>query len=358
MYNANSARRPFAWCLAVLFAVLSGLGWGCASNNAGPPTAAPRAETNTEVLHVLLDRHWRSLKEKGSAANLPEKGYVLKELAKDVYFFSNGVDCTMFIVSQDGVVLIDPLRGSGPQLAKAIREVTPQPVKYIIYSTHEARHIGDAYGFAKGATIIAQRQTAERIQREGGGKIPAPQLTFGADYTLRTDAQSVELHHIGGAVNGDTLVFLPEKKVVFLPDRALPYWVPHLEDGEAMSLRVMVLERLNEMDFTAYVPGHGDRPGTRDDLERTLKFYKDGYRAFRFAVMRVFGANAWEGTRLQIPPKTLQEKQHVLERECYRLLAMKWAGTLKGFRELGPGHCHAWFRQHLPAGDEAAAGHS
>jgi glyoxylase-like metal-dependent hydrolase (beta-lactamase superfamily II) len=318
----------------------------------------PQAETQTEVLHTLLDRHLKMQKGKGVTDTLPEKGYVLKTLGQDVYFFSNGTDGTLFVVVPEGVVLVDPLRGSGRLLAQAIREVTPQPVKYIIYSTHEARHIGDAYGFARGATIIAQRQTAERLKEQGGSKIPAPQLTFGTDYTLRTDSLSLELHHIGGKVNGETLVFVPEKKVVLLPDRALPHWVPHLEDGERIDHRVMVLERLNEMEFTAYVPGHGDRPGTRDDLQRTVKFYKDGYRAFRFAVMRVFGANAWEGTRLQIPPKALKEKYNTVARECYRLLAMNWAGNLNGFRELAPGHCRAWFQHHLPAKEETAPGHS
>ena len=33
---------------------------------------------------------------------LPKKGYLLKELAKDVYFFSNGVYNNLFIVTSGG----------------------------------------------------------------------------------------------------------------------------------------------------------------------------------------------------------------------------------------------------------------
>lgn len=361
MYNPNAVTIPFGRPLAILLFGLLVLAGGCASTG-NPQAALAQAESKTQVLHILLDGHLNAQKDKGVAPILPEKGYVLKPLAQDVYFFSNGADSTMFIVFPEGVVLIDPLQDSGELLAEAIREVTPRPVKYIIYSTHSARHIGDAHGFAGDATIVAQRQIAEALKQQeqepDGVQIPAPQLTFGADYTLRTENLSLELHHIGGAVNGETLVLVPERKVALLPDRALPGWVPHLDEDEPMDRRVMVLERLNEMEFTAYVPGHGDHPGTREDLDRTLAFYKDGYRAFRFAVMRVFGAKAWEGTQLQVPPSAMNKKRTTLERECYRLLAMKWAVRLHGFRELAPGHCHAWFRQHMPAENETAPGHS
>ena len=349
--------HPFGRCLTVLMYVLFGLGWGCASTGT-PESPLPQAETRAEVLHTLLDRRLNELEDKGVARTLPQKGYVLKTLAQNVYFFSDGADCTMFVVVPEGVVLIDPLKGSGELLAKAIREVTPQPVKYIIYSTHEARHIGDAYRFAVNATVIAQRRIADRIKQNAASKISAPQLTFGTDYTLKTETLTLELHHIGGEVNGETLVLVTERQVVLMPDRALARWVPHLEDGERIDHRVMVLERLNQMDFTAYVPGHGDHPGTREDLERTLKFYKDGYRAFRFAVMRVFGSDSWAGTQLQIPPNALMEKRDTLARECYRLLAMNWAGRLHGFRELAPGHCHAWLRQHLPPEEQTVPGQS
>ena len=51
---------------------------------------------------------------------LPKKGYLLKELAKDVYFFSNGVYNNLFVVTSEGVILTDPIRGAGPLLKKAM----------------------------------------------------------------------------------------------------------------------------------------------------------------------------------------------------------------------------------------------
>lgn len=75
---------------------------------------------------------------------LPKKGYLLKELARDVYFFSNGVYNNMFIVTTEGIILTDPIRGAGPLLKQAMAEVTTFPIKIIIYTHPHLDHIGDA----------------------------------------------------------------------------------------------------------------------------------------------------------------------------------------------------------------------
>lgn len=343
MYNprrAGSRKRT----ILPLFLVLLGLGWGCASQ----PAVQRTVPEENHPLHTLIGPVSALSQQEGTLTTLPEKGYLLKSMAQDVYFFSNGTDCTLFVVSSDGVVLIDPLFGSAELIKKAMREVTTLPVTAIVYSTDSPRHIGDATRFGKKATVIAHETIAARLKEHNPAQVPLPHMSFGTDYKLATESVTLELHHIGGEDNGDTLVLVPDRKVGLLPDRAIPNWVPHLEKGERIERRVLVLERLNQMDFLAYVPGHGDRPGSPEDLKRTLKFYEDGYRAFRFAVLRVFGEDAWLGTSLRVEPERLRAKQTVLARECYRLLAMHWGGRLKGFHELAPAHCHAWVDKHMP----------
>ncbi|CAI2717365.1 hypothetical protein [Nitrospina watsonii] len=337
----------------MFFLLLFGLGWGCAS---APAVKKSVPSLHEDGLHHLLEQSRNAKQEQGVPSTLPKKGYLLKPLAEDVYFFTNGIDCTLFVVLPDGVVLVDPLQGAGELLQKALHEVTELPVTVIIYSTGSPRHIGDASRFGSKPTVIAQQKIADRLKESNPTQAPLPHMSFSNDYMLKTESLTLELHHVGGEITGDTLVVISERKVMLLPDRAIPNWVPHLERGEGIERRVLVLQRLSQMEFTAYVPGHGDRPGAPADLQRTLKFYEDGYRAFRFATMRVFGETAWEGTRLTVPPATLKEKRAVLERECYRLLKMNWGGRLSGFREFAPHHCRAWVTRHLPAEPKPEAG--
>ncbi|MGP0629827.1 hypothetical protein ACTRW9_08970 [Nitrospina sp. 32_T5] len=330
--------------IVLLFLFLTGLGWGCASK----PAVKKSAIEENHPLHALIPSVSAFSQQEGAPVTLPEKGYLLKPLAKDVYFFSNGTDCTLFAVTADGVVLADPLFGAAELIKKAMREVTELPVTVIIYSTDSVRHIGDASRFGDKVTVIAQEIIAASLKAHNPAQVPLPHMSFSTDYRLATEFMTLELHHIGGEDNGDTLVLVSDLKVGLLPDRAIPNWVPHLEKGEGIERRVLVLERLSQMEFTAYVPGHGDRPGSSDDLKRTLKFYEDGYRAFRFAAMRVFGEDAWLGTSIRVEADRLREKEDLLARECYRLLAMHWGGRLKGFRELAPQHCRAWVAKYIP----------
>ncbi|MCF8722450.1 hypothetical protein LQ236_000470 [Nitrospina gracilis] len=343
MYNPRRM-GPASRTFVLLFLVFVGFGWGCATK----PAVQKSVPEENHPLHALIEPVSAFSDKEGVLSTLPEKGYLLKPLAKDVYFFSNGTDCTLFAVTADGVVLVDPLFGSAELIKKAMREVTELPVTVIVYSNDSPRHIGDASRFGDKVTVIAQEVIALRLKQNNPAKVPLPHMSFTTDYRLATEFMTLELHHIGGEGNGDTLVLVPDLKVGLLPDRAIPNWVPHLEKGEPIERRVLVLERLNQMDFLAYVPGHGDRPGSHDDLKRTLKFYEDGYRAFRFAAMRVFGEDAWLGTSIRVEPERLREKEDLLARECYRLLAMHWGGRLKGFRELGPAHCRAWVAKHIP----------
>ncbi len=109
---------------------------------------------------------------------LPKKGYLLQELAKDVYFFSNGVYNNLFIVTSEGVILTDPIRGTGPLLKKAMAEVTTFPIKVMIYTHPHLDHIGDASLFAEGVKIIAHKETQKLLQRYKDPARPVPQITF------------------------------------------------------------------------------------------------------------------------------------------------------------------------------------
>ncbi|SVA68658.1 uncharacterized protein METZ01_LOCUS121512, partial [marine metagenome] len=141
---------------------------GCATSNENPHLSRYESDGYYEAL-----------------PSLGKKGYLIKQLAPEVYFFSTGVYNNLFIVTPDGVVITDPIKGKGKLLKKAIAEVTSQPVRFMIYSHSHIDHIGDAYLFSgEGVEIIAQVETGKSLKKYRDKKRPLPHINFGTNYSL------------------------------------------------------------------------------------------------------------------------------------------------------------------------------
>src|SRR5438045_8904415 len=77
----------------------------------------------------------------------PDKGYFVQEIRGGVYWVTDGLYTTMFIVSSAGVIAVDPLPPLGARYLKAIRDVTARPTTHVVYSTRPTDAIGVAVPF-------------------------------------------------------------------------------------------------------------------------------------------------------------------------------------------------------------------
>jgi glyoxylase-like metal-dependent hydrolase (beta-lactamase superfamily II) len=118
-------------------------------------------------------------------------------LGGDLYRVRSGRQHTVFLVSPDGIVLVDPLsaataRWLSEQFAKQFPGV---PVRHVILTHHHADRASGAGVFAKTARVIAQEEyrsaNARSRQRAVG---TAPNSTFVDSQTI---ANRVELIHAG-----------------------------------------------------------------------------------------------------------------------------------------------------------------
>jgi glyoxylase-like metal-dependent hydrolase (beta-lactamase superfamily II) len=279
---------------------------------------------------------------------LSKKGYLLQELAKDVYFFSNGVYNNLFIVTTEGVILTDPIRGAGPLLKKAMREVTTFPIKVMIYTHPHLDHIGDASLFAKGAKIVAHKETQKLLQRYKDPARPVPQITFGEKSAIELGGVRVELIYPGdGHGKGNIMIYLPQKKILMFVDVATPKSVP-FKNFSTVDIygQIVGLKRALKLDFETYVAGHLYRPGKRSEMEEVLKYYLASKRANAEAMRRVKIREVFQKSRSKDIERKMGEYYKAVAEECYRLLKPKWKPRLMGFEAFARGHCDTWTAFH------------
>jgi cyclase len=195
------------------------------------------------------------------------------------------------IVGDESCIVIDAL--FAPSMTRAfrdeIRRVTDKPVRLLINTHHHVDHtMGNAL-FPE-ATIVAHANARREQQRAGRGvlewlrpRIPElvteasalpsrlPDLTYEGELTFAFEERTVRLQHLGPAHTiGDTLIVLPDERLLFAGDVAFFYVTPlGLEGNFAGWLNVC--DGVDAMAIDTIVGGHGPA-GTKAEL-REMRGY-------------------------------------------------------------------------------------
>jgi len=182
------------------------------------------------------------------------------------------------IIGKDSIVVIDTMVSSkeAKRFIRDIRTISRKPIRYVV-NTHY--HLDHAFGnseFAKlGATVIAQenakkamensaKETLKNIEAYGltpkdmkGTTAAYPIFTYGDRMTIDMGNQQIELIHARYShTDGDTLVYLPSKKVLFAGDILFTNYHPFLAEGN-IEQWAKELDEIKAMDVEKIIPGHG-----------------------------------------------------------------------------------------------------
>ena len=189
------------------------------------------------------------------------------------------------IIGKDGIVVVDTLISAkeAKRFIRDIRTVSRKPIKYVINTHYHLDHVFGNSEFVKlGAVIIAQENdkkamenTAEETLKNIGeygltpedmkGTTPAyPVLAYGDRMTIDIGGQQIELIHARHShTDGDTLVYLPDKKVLFAGDILFTNYHPFLGEGNIEEW-AKELDDIKSMDVEKIIPGHGPLSGKKD----------------------------------------------------------------------------------------------
>ena len=195
-----------------------------------------------------------------------------------------------FVVTQAGVVVFDALGtpALGYRLLQRIREVTDQPVKFVVVSHYHADHIYGLQAFKEhgGApTVLAQRGTLgyaggttdsqgedaqRRLEQRREALFPwvdertyivAPDEVFDQEMNFELGGVRFEIRHLGPAhAPGDSIMLVRNYGVLFGGDVLYGGRVPFLDSPETDITRwLQGLEYIAGLeDQVRYIiPGHG-----------------------------------------------------------------------------------------------------
>ncbi len=249
-------------------------------------------------------------KKFASQADLEEKKVSFDKLSDNAWAYTAEGDPNTGIVVGDDAVLVADTQATpvmAQDVIRRIREVTDKPIKYVVLTHYHAVRVLGASGY-RPQQIIASQDTYDLIVERGEQdrkseierfprlfraveSVPGltwPTLTFKGEMTLWLGKLEVRLLQLGrGHTKGDTVVWLPQQKILFSGDlveyEATPYaGDAYFEDWPA------TLDAIAALAPEKLVPGRGaalTTPGqVQAGLAGTRAFVSELYAAVKAGV--------------------------------------------------------------------------
>ena len=234
-----------------------------------------------------------------SQADLEEKTVSFSKLSEHAYAYTaEGDPNSGIVIGDDAVMVIDTQAtpAMAQDVIRRIREVTDKPIKYVVLSHYHAVRVLGAAAYQP-EHIIASQDTRDLIVERGEqdkaseiGRFPRlfrnvesvppgmtwPTITFTGRMTLWLGKLEVQLIQLGrGHTKGDTVVWLPQDKVLFSGDLVEFDATPYAGDAYFQDWP-KTLDNIAALKPQALVPGRGAALQGAADVARGL----EGTRAF------------------------------------------------------------------------------
>lgn len=209
-------------------------------------------------------------------------GFKLAKAADGLYSFGNGMTFGAFLVTDEGVVVMDPINPFAANLMQAaIRTVTDKPVVQVIYSHNHWDHIAGGQVFKdEGAKVLAHADITDFLVNH-----PAPNPAVvnpdesweGNRHNIEVGGQTIELHHFGPSHGlGMTVFRFPAKNAVFVVDLVVPKRVgfAYMPDFTPRGW-LATLDKIETLEFDTMLFGHNASSGPRSSLGIQRDFILD-----------------------------------------------------------------------------------
>jgi glyoxylase-like metal-dependent hydrolase (beta-lactamase superfamily II) len=266
----------------------------------------------------------------GSGEGLPRNE--ITHVTGDLYRFRDVRHFGMFLVTPDGIIVVDPTNSQASAWLKTqLDERFGLPVRYVIYSHTHYDHATGGEAFAETATFIGHENMrhnlrkpapdaplpprdrlwdadgngllqrpelegtpyynaferldsnsdgalnwSEMWERQFGGEQVPPDVYYSDQATITLGGKTVELHYTGRNHSDDmTVVLFPEERTIYTVDFLTPKRPPRTTlYGGFFPDWLESLRQVEQLDFDIISPGH-ELPGTKADVIEQRRYMED-----------------------------------------------------------------------------------
>ncbi len=279
----------------------------------------------------------------------PTKGYLVSELKPSVYLLTDGIWQSIFVTTGKGVILLDAPETLGPNIIKAVRETTEEPIKLLVYTHAHVDHIGGSK-YLKDIhklKILASDSVAHFLKEKQDPRRLIPTKTFDDHYTIKMGHAKIKLEQYANyhSNEGDLFVYMPHQKLLMVIDSLAPGYVPFMGFDLTSNFHeyLKLFDNILAYKFDVFVGGHLSHTGTREDVLTAKDYAFDVYQTTKrihqntdlLAVM----ANAadrigWDNKYLLF--KVFLDK---VINECTNEIEKRWLDKLAGVDVWATSHC-------------------
>ena len=166
---------------------------------------------------------------------------------------------TVFTVTDDGVIALDPLnREAAAAYRAAIAQVTDQPIRFVVYSHDHLDHITGADVLAPGVPIVAHKDVPGLLLHRGFRDIPLPTILVDGTRTIELGGEQWELQYLGPNHGRTNLAVLNRKErwvalIDVVSSGLVPYRELPLSDWPGF---IYALDWLAAMPVDTIMDGH------------------------------------------------------------------------------------------------------
>jgi glyoxylase-like metal-dependent hydrolase (beta-lactamase superfamily II) len=178
-------------------------------------------------------------------------------------------------VTTDGLIVVDTKNLGEPGyngLMEQVKTVSQAPVKFVFITHHHQDHSGNIGRFQDaGAEVIVHEGLNKALDTYAPqqGTPARAKATYTSSRTVKVGNATAEARFFGRAhTSGDTWVYFPDLRVVSTGDSFVAA-APNADYpfGGSVVEWVKTLDQVLKWDFDTAIPGHGNDPLTKADVQ-------------------------------------------------------------------------------------------
>lgn len=328
---------------AAAVVAFTGAGWAQSDHN-------PANTISLSTDHPDSFRHFApelpQLRARAAHINT-EFGLHVSEVEPGLFFVTDLIYQSAFVVTDDGVVVLDAPPSFGANLRAVIAQTAPGvPVTHLIMSHGHGDHNAGGVHFADIADleVVAAAEVAATLEALPIKGILPPTLTFDTALDLTIGGVEIELRTAAfHAEDTDLMIYLPKEKFLMAIDTITPGEAPFMNFGATtnVSAYFAAFDTFLAYDFEHFLSGHVSILGNRQDVIAARDYAFD-VRDTVYGLMPTFEGRFLDGLQaveFQNANLAYRYAMEGIRDDCTTQVIARWQDTLSVVDLWADSHC-------------------